>query len=520
MESTASRLKSLFDLKKSNEIFRLGKLFKTENIHYFYDLGTSKVLQLDDEAYEILNFLFDRENRMDWDDFVETLGDKHLKALDQLEEIIEDENLFLAPKMERLYTRNHCENLENIVNNDLKQVILELTGKCNLRCGYCIYNDDYDGNRNFNSNDMNKEVAKAAIDYTIKHSNGEVAVTFYGGEPLLNFELLKWSMEYAKETIKDRTVTFSFTTNLTLVTKEIAEYLSTVDNLTVLCSLDGPEEVQNSYRKYVDGRGTFNDAIRGLKYLVQAFEKNDTNTISINGVFAPPYSFEKAEKVNRFFQELSWLPESTDINVTYPSDGSIKDSSAIQELLENPIYIKEGKLINTLYEWSKEKIDEFDLKLDDTKMITMGGIQKRLLGIHNRRISKEPLIKQNFNGCCVPGSRRLYVDTKGDFYLCERIGNSPSIGNVYDGMDFDKIKKYYIEDYSNGSIEECSKCWASALCYKCYAENYTKDGFNKEYKNSRCDSVRDSIEDGLSLYHYILETNPEKLDILNEIETI
>lgn len=518
MNCLDNKVKNLFKLRESNEILRLGKLFNTEKNYYYYDAGTGKVLQLDEEAYKILYFIFYGDKSITFQKYEESLDKKALEAIIELNQVIEEEDIFNSPAIERLYTKNHYENLENSVNNNLMQVILEVTGKCNLKCGYCIYNEDYDGNRNFNNNDMSMEVAKAAIDYTREHAGAEIAVTFYGGEPLLKFDLLKWCIEYAKETIKDKKITFSFTTNLTLVTEEMANYFASVDNLSILCSLDGPEDIQNSYRKHIDGRGSFEEAIRGLKYLVNAFENNSNNTLAINGVFAPPYTFEKVEKINEFFEKLEWLPNEVNVNLSYVSRGTVDDKEHIKELINDPEYNVNGRLINVLQFWGEKRLAESKGIMSDSRNVLNESIKKRLLVVHNRRITREAQPLFRFNACCVPGSRRLYIDTKGDLYVCERIGASPSIGNIYEGVDFNKIKKYYIKDFSDGSIDECSKCWAADLCSECYADNYTKEGFNKELKTENCSAVRNSAKEALVLYHTILENTPEKLDDLNKIK--
>ncbi len=508
-------LQYLFQLKESGEIFRLGKLFSTERNNYFYDTGTGKVLLLEDGSVDMFNVLFNEDDKTTYNDFSLSLNERLSKAVNELIEAIKTENLLLAPQTDRLYTYNHYENLENLVNNELYQVILELTGRCNLRCGYCIYNESYEYNRNFNKEDMSKEVAKASIDYAKKHSGKEIAVTFYGGEPLLKFDLLKWCIEYAKETIQDKKLTFSFTTNLTLVTEEIAEYLSSVDNLSILCSLDGPEDVQDAYRKYAGGKGTFKDAMRGLKLLVDAFKDKPNNNISINGVLAPPYTFEQIEKIDSFYKGIEWLPKGISINTEYAAEGSVSDSEHINKLKNNPKYIKNGlNAINPLWDWKKRN---FDKSLAETKNIEDDSISKILLRVHRRMISNEPIAEYPFNACCIPGRRRLYISTSGEFYVCERIGISPSIGNVFNGIDINELKKHYIDDFSKGSIDKCSKCWAIRLCGRCYIGNYTKDGFTKNSKDMNCNGEKSLIQRELSMYHSILETNPKSLDFLNDI---
>ena len=80
---------------------------------------------------------------------------------------------------------------------------------------------------------MEWDTAKRAIDYTCSHSGEKVAVTFYGGEPLVKFELMKKCIEYSRSIMGDRELSFSFSTNLTLMTREIAKYIASVDGCSV-----------------------------------------------------------------------------------------------------------------------------------------------------------------------------------------------------------------------------------------------------------------------------------------------
>ncbi len=79
-----NKVEILAKLKETNEIFRLGKLFNTKKSHYFYDTGTGKVIELDEESYMILSFLFDKENKTSWEEFKNSLSENMLLALEEL----------------------------------------------------------------------------------------------------------------------------------------------------------------------------------------------------------------------------------------------------------------------------------------------------------------------------------------------------------------------------------------------------------------------------------------------------
>lgn len=507
-------LQRLLELKQNDNIQRFGKLFRTHNGYYFYDTGTSKVIMLDEETYNIVYQLVNEE-KLKVEQLLEKMDNRQLELLEEFLEAVRENLLFRAVKLKKLGTDLHGKKLLDELGSNLQQIILEVTGVCNLRCGYCIYNDSYDGNRNFNSGIMSKEVAFKAIDYLAEHGKKEVAVTFYGGEPLLQYILVQECIEYAKEKLVGKEVSFSLTTNLTLMTEERAKYFASVEGMSIVCSLDGPQDVQNSYRKFVGGQGTFEQAFRGLKYLVDAYGEKATKYLSINAVFAPPYTFEKLDEINQFFSDIPWLPDDLRIDITYAADGTVADDENIKELMKDSRYLTEQNTFNPLFLWSREQFLS-----GNSGGISQSGIGNMLLRVHKRSIYPFPVEQYPFNACCVPGVRRLYVNTEGELYVCERIGNSPSIGNIFHGVNAEGVKKYYVDAYSEHSSELCKNCWAIRLCERCYINNYDKNGYKNENLEKQCQEMQDYVERELAYYHEILETAPEKLEYLNEINVV
>ena len=489
-------------------LHRFGKLFKTKQGFYFYDTGTSKVIKMDEKAYLLFSKIIDDENVIDFISMNETERDSLVELLDA----IEKNSLLRAFELNKLGNILHDERLEEQLNGNVNQIILEVTGKCNLRCRYCIYNESYDENRGFNDKVMNAETAYKAVDYLNEHGRNEVAVTFYGGEPLLQYELVKNVILYSQERIKDKKLSYSLTTNLTLMTKEKADFLASIEGMSIVCSLDGPEDVHNAYRVFQGGTGSYDKAIQGLKILLESFGNKAASSISINAVFAPPYTYEKLIEINSFFTECEWIPDNLRIEITYAAEGSVDDKECIRALKKDDSYLTEQNTFNPLYLWSKNEFMK-----GQTGGITQSGISNMLIRIHKRNIYSEPVEIYPFNACCVPGVRRIYVNTDGEFFVCERIGNSPSIGNVTQGIDVEAVRRHYVKDYSDASSENCKNCWAIRLCDRCYVGNYSNTGYKNDNLNKSCDEMRDYVERELFLYHEILERDPQKLAYLNEI---
>ena len=504
-------------LINSGEIGRMGKLFTTELNNYFYDTGTGKVICIDDTIYYIMNMWFNKIN------LTENEINEMLHYSDSLEEVLQvckNENLLRAEKPQTLHSYKHCDELNETLQTGLEQLILEVTGCCNLRCKYCIYNEEYDVHRDFNEENMTEEIAMRSIDYFLNHARKDAAVTFYGGEPLLRFELLKKVIEYSRKRGEalGKNITFSLTTNMTLVTEDIAEYLGSIPELHLLCSMDGPQIVQDSCRIYKNGRGSFDDALRGLKLLSSAFRKYGKK-FRINAVFTPEYSFKKLDLIEEFFNSLEFLPPETSVDITYPSEGSFNSDLELKKLENNPKYLDcDTGDINPLWKWKKIKLrEEVDLETKKSSLVK-SGLDQTLSLIDQRFLAQKPNKVYPLNACCVPGERRLYVDTQGSFYPCERIGNCPSIGNVNIGLDVEAIKKYYVDDFIEKSISKCSNCWAIRLCTLCYANRYVAEGF--EPNENACCGTRLMIQKKLSLYHELLETRPKDMKFLEDVEIV
>lgn len=499
----------LLRLKTGGEVTRFGMHFHTTSSGYWYDTGTGKVVRLDADSERIVSALFDEKvSPAAFEKILESTP-----TLENISSVIEQENLFAAQKVTDFI---HVENLMTEENLKCGQLVIELTGNCNLACKYCIYNEGFKGNRNFNTENITFETAKKAIDYVSSHRDPEsLSVTFYGGEPLLNFPVMRQCIDYSLSTIKGGKLTFSFTTNLTLMTKEIAEYLATVPNLSILVSMDGPEEIHDLQRVYRGGKGSFYDAYRGLKILADAVnEAQSSAAILFSAVLMPPYTKQRFDEINAFFESLDFLPSNISVQATYPSLGTVP-TSYFEDLRQAGI---EPESNNTDWmSWALEKAG----KSDFTKMqrnIYSGLLTNALVKIQNRLLYDDMINAHYFNGCCIPGQRRLYVCTDGKYRVCERIGNAPFIGSVDTGIDFEAIKKYYIFDYKEKSLPACSQCWAFNLCDICYAQCFDSAGLNMNEKQIRCIETKDRYKYWLEYYHQVMEDSPEIIEEISKIQ--
>jgi uncharacterized protein len=486
--------------KPAHTAFSIGKIFSENNYYYFYDSGTSKVVMLDSNIAQLIELLIcSNKSLEELNEFI----DLHNINVDELIASINEEDLFKGFKIKHLYNDISLGHMKNQIEMGTTQLILELTGKCNMRCRYCIYHDGYPHNRPFTSKRMSSQTALKSIDYMKQYGDQhEVYITFYGGEPLLEFELLKEVIEYSKVALAGRTVHYSFTTNLTVLTPKMAEYFSTVENLAILCSIDGPKEVHDMYRVYKNGTGSFDDVFKKFKLLNDVVKKNGNNvTIGVNAVYMPPFSVDKVNEINEFFTNLDFTHEDFSYQIGYASFGTVPE-----ELLTESDFNDQS-----LREWQDKKIN----MTNDFEKIKEQSMFSSLDLIHKRNVTKRATNYVPMNGCCVAGSRRLFVSTDGEFFACERIGNSPAIGSVDEGLIEEKVYDKYVYEFSEAWENICSDCWAAKLCGSCYVDRMDSSGV-REPNLENCEYYRSSAERSLRNYHNLLRTTPEKLASLNE----
>ena len=190
--------------------------------------------------------------------------------------------------------------LEYALERNVGTAALQVTQGCNLRCKYCSYSGKYD-NRVHGNKRMSKEIAFSAIDFVLNHSidRDKIYLGFYGGEPLLEFGLIKDCVEYAKRKCVGKKISFNMTSNTTLINDDIIDFL--YDNkfgLTI--SLDGDRQAHDKNRRFAsNGLGSFDTVIRNLKRIME-LHPDYLELIHINSVIDPATDFDST---NRFFTD-------------------------------------------------------------------------------------------------------------------------------------------------------------------------------------------------------------------------
>jgi uncharacterized protein len=503
--------------KELKQVFEKGtplaRLIKNSSGYYLYDTGTNKILECNQNVFSLLNDLMRNEFDRAVTNFIDKFGESNFfDAAGEILDAISNEKILSAQKATGFGLSDHFRNLKDVLKSSVMGINLEVTEQCNLRCVYCIYQDHVTEKRNYGSKEMSLDMAHKAIDFLKSHSvdNKKVSIGFYGGEPLMRFDFMRQSVAYANQIFTgEQEITFNVTTNATLITGEIADFLASED-FVVTVSLDGPREYHDRFRLDTLGNGSFARTIQGMKLLTEKFKQYGKGNLLINVVYTPPFNMQKLDAVNQFIEGLEWLPSNVHVNTTYPSDNSIPQEYVSQDDLEEERF---------LFDWA---IDNYKDDFNQSDSVVKGQIEERFSKFIKRSVLNEPVDAFMLNGCCVPGQKKNYITVDGYILACEKMpGNSPPLGHVESGFDFETIEKVYIEEYSRKSLERCAQCWGLRLCDVCYLYAFNDEGeLDMEKKSRHCRSVMQNVENTLCHFVTLLKANPEKLDYLYHFDII
>ena len=446
-------------------------LFQTSEGHYFYDVNKDKILQIPVEVYNVLAHNADSKSEMD------------KPVLLYIEQLKKDGYL----KTNRVLVSEHpmTEILEYYLKNKLSHIILQITQNCNLRCEYCIYSGGYN-NRSHADKTMSFETAKKAIDYLIQHSrdSARIGYSFYGGEPLLAFELIKRCVLYAEEQAEGRTVDFNFTTNGTLLTKDKIDFLHT-HNFNILISLDGPKIIHDKHRKFAGSEeGSFETILNNITFIRNEYPDFYHNRVSFNTVLDPNNSFAKVNEFlnkNRIFEEVGF------------NTALISGDYAKEEIPSGKEFSAELK-----YELFKLYLSKTGwlLKTETSKLLENQFRTMKQLAVRLKKDSQSHIPDQcHRGGTCIPGGQKLFVNADGNLYPCERVSESSEasiLGNIEEGIHIDKAEK--LLNLERETAEACHNCWAYYYCKICITKADDGNKISGDFIRQSCSKVKTDLE--------------------------
>jgi len=472
------------------------KKFSTKDNLYIYDVNTNKIFQVNEIVFDIIDEVgISSEDEIINKYVYKYKPDNIKKNFNKIKNYFSENGKINNKRPNISFKIKSIKDVKNELSEGLEHLVISITERCNLRCKYCAFSGKYSYNRTHTKKDISFSIAKQAIDFYLKRCKEIPTIGFYGGEPLLKFGMIKKIVDYSKR--KNEKCRFNITTNGTLLNKEIIDFFYN-KNMTVLISLDGPEEIHNRYRVFPNGNGTFFKIIKNLKDLKNRDERYFQDKISLNVVLAPPYRFDL---INDFFFKRTFLSfQAEHIQLTFidPNDTTFFSDFKLEDEEK-----KRNEKMLKLRRHYKESI--INGEYDNIKM------EKKFFTRPFYRIDRRQMkpLGEYFapQGTCFPGKRSLFVDVEGNFSICEKIGNNYIIGDVRNGFYYERIY-YFLKKYES-FFKDCKYCWALRLCMKCF-NNIRKGGnFSIKKREEFCKSTLFSILMDLIDYCEIKEKDKE-----------
>ena len=244
--------------------------FQAAGKDFVYLVPSAAVFELDDSSAAVINRL--RERNMSREDLA-----RQLSTLFPTSEVAETISELLRVRAigEIGVPEQKAPKVLPPENFPLTTMVLNVTNQCNLSCTYCYeYGEDkiVDTENGEKPKFMSEETARQSVDFMLREAgNNKVAhLTFFGGETLMNFPVLKAAMSYARERAAEtgKQVDFSLTTNATLLRPEIIEFLAE-NRVGVTISIDGPKEMQDQFRVFSNGKGSYDIVAPKIKELLK-----------------------------------------------------------------------------------------------------------------------------------------------------------------------------------------------------------------------------------------------------------
>lgn len=388
--------------------------------------------------------------------------------------------------------------------NGFKQLILEVTSCCNLRCKYCTYSDNYEFTRPHGNNFMTFDIAKAAVDYYFKsfeevynrNPGRKPIISFYGGEPLINFKLIKEVVEYVNDRYKEykEDIQWHTTTNGLLLDDKAQDFLHE-NKFNVLISIDGYKDNHDRNRLSVDGHPTFDKAYENYFRFKKRYPKQ---SVYISACY------DLKTNMDKFASEV----DEKEIEVLRASMVSSSDKYYSQ--------FSSGDKKTFIENYNKIKEKFFDKAINGTlkKGEFLYNFFVDIYGsfAYHRMIGETLPDIRPCTSTCVPGEK-IYVESDGNFILCEKVNNKRKIGNVYSDLNYSEIANI-LNEYNNTLLNHCKSCEISKFCTLCFKDFCKSDSF--KYEENVCMTQINAVKQLLLDYVNLLEQNPK---LFQEITT-
>jgi uncharacterized protein len=372
----------------------------------------------------------------------------------------------------------------------LTTTVLNVTNQCNLSCTYCYeYGADkiVDTENGKQPKFMSEETARQGVEFALAESgaNRVAHITFFGGETLLNFPVLAKTIAYARRRAAEvgKEVDFSLTTNATLLKPDIIEFLIEHE-VGITISIDGPRDVQDRFRVFHSGAGSYDVAAPNIRALL---ERPHVKPVAAR-VTLTSASLDVRRIFNHLTREIGFREVGFAPVTSAPTRGHAIGDGGYDELLDQ----------------FRDLADDFLEHAVANEHHAFSNVKETLGEIHKGMSKAFP---------CGAGLGLMGVATDGDVALCHRFAGSGAhrIGSVTEGIDRD-AQQAFLESHHVANKVDCARCWARPLCAGgCYHEAHTRYGDTTRPNLHYCEWIRGWTDVCLRVYGELSVRNPDIL---------
>ena len=443
--------------------------YKNNGYNIVLDSNSGSVHAVDELAFEVI----DKYDSKSKEEIILELCDKYPEiTADDIEEIFQD--IEELKKEGKLFSEDKFKDLQIDIKarpTQLKALCLHIAHDCNMCCKYCFAGEgEYSGDRSL----MSFEVGKRALDFLIEQSGSRknLEVDFFGGEPLLNFDVVKQLVAYARSIEKEKGKNFRFTltTNGVLLNDEVMEWANK-ECYNVVLSLDGRKETNDRMRRTRNDKGTYDLILP--KFQKMAKERNQQGYY-IRGTY-------------------------THYNTDFANDILHLADLGFEQLAMEPV-VTDPKMDYALQESDIPKLkDQYDLL---AKEMCKRNREGKGFTFFHYMIDLEggPCIYKRISGCGV-GTDYMAVTPWGDLYPCHQfVGDEKFLlGNVFDGVkNTDIVNEFKLCNVY--SREACQDCFAKLYCSGgCSANAYHTTGKITGTCDMSCELHRKRVENAIMI---------------------
>ncbi|MBR3791161.1 MAG: thioether cross-link-forming SCIFF peptide maturase [Clostridia bacterium] len=437
--------------------------YKLNGYNIVLDTASGSVHMVDEVAYDIIESFKNKSE----DEIILDITKRYDVNRDEVEECIED--VKTLERQNKLFTKDNYEELTPKLNKNscvIKALCLHIAHTCNLNCSYCFASQGkYQGDRAL----MSFETGKRALDFLIENSGTRhnLEVDFFGGEPLMNWQVVKDLVKYARSIEKEHNKNFRFTltTNGVLIDDDVIDFCNKeMDN--VVLSLDGRKEVHDKFRVNYEGKGSYDTIVPKFQEFVK---RRGDKSYYMRGTF----THHNTDFTNDIFHmaDLGFTELSMEPVVCSP-----KDPSALTDE-DLPVLFEQYEIL------AKEMIKR-------KKNGNGFTFYHYMIDLKNG-----PCIYKRVSGCG-SGTEYMAVTPWGDLYPCHQfVGDEKyKLGDIYNGVTNTEVQNEF-KKCNAYSRPDCRDCWAKLYCAGgCAANSYHATGSVSGIYEYGCELFKKRIE--------------------------